>query len=44
MPALYLDSSAIVKLVAAEAESPALFDFVQQYEERLSSVLASKTV
>jgi predicted nucleic acid-binding protein len=38
--ALYLDSSAIVKLVAAEAESPALFDFVRQYGERLSSVLA----
>jgi uncharacterized protein len=40
VPALYLDSSAIVKLVAAEAESLALFDFVQQYGERLSSVLA----
>lgn len=40
MPALYLDSSAIVKLVAAEAESLALFDFVRRYGERLSSVLA----
>jgi predicted nucleic acid-binding protein len=40
VPALYLDSSAIVKLVAAESESLALFDFVRQYEERVSSVLA----
>jgi uncharacterized protein len=40
VPALYLDSSAIVKLVAAEAESLALFDFVRRYGERLSSVLA----
>jgi uncharacterized protein len=40
VPALYLDSSAIVKLVAAEAESLALFGFVRRYEERLSSVLA----
>jgi len=40
VPALYLDSSAIVKLVAAEAESLALFDFIRQYAERLSSVLA----
>jgi predicted nucleic acid-binding protein len=40
VPALYLDSSAIVKLVAAEAESLALFGLVRRYEERLSSVLA----
>lgn len=40
MAALYLDSSAIVKLVTAETESLALFEFIQAYEERISSVLA----
>jgi len=37
---LYLDSSAIVKLVSAEMESLALFEFIQSYEERISSILA----
>ena len=40
MATLYLDSSAIVKLVSAELESFALFEFLQSYDERLSSVLA----
>lgn len=40
MSALYLDSSAIVKLVAAEAESVALFAFIQRHEEQVSSVLS----
>ena len=40
MATLYLDSSAIVKLVSAEMESLALFEFVQSYEERVSSILA----
>jgi predicted nucleic acid-binding protein len=40
MAALYLDSSAIVKLVSAEMESRALFAFLQPYEDRISSVLA----
>ena len=40
MSALYLDSSAIVKLVAPEAESTALLQFIEPYDERLSSVLA----
>jgi uncharacterized protein len=38
--ALYLDSSALVKLVAPEAESRALFDFIRRYNERVSSALA----
>ena len=40
MATLYLDSSAIVKLVSPEAESVALFEFIRSYDERLSSVLA----
>lgn len=40
MDALYLDSSAIVKLVAAEQESEALFAFLRDWRERVSSVLA----
>jgi predicted nucleic acid-binding protein len=40
MAALYLDSSAIVKLVAAEEESEALFAFLRGWDERISSVLA----
>lgn len=40
MAALYLDSSAILKLVTAEVESLALFEFLQPYAERISSVLA----
>ncbi|MCC6765602.1 MAG: type II toxin-antitoxin system VapC family toxin [Deltaproteobacteria bacterium] len=40
MPALYLDSSAIVKLVTPEVESPALLEFLHAFEERISSVLA----
>lgn len=40
MATLYLDSSAIVKLVSAEMESLALFEFIQSYEERISSILA----
>ena len=40
MAALYLDSSALVKLVAPESESRALFDFIGGYMERISSVLA----
>lgn len=40
MAVVYLDSSAIVKLVTAEAESPALFEFLGQFVERISSVLA----
>lgn len=39
MPGLYLDSSAVVKLVVAEPESPALFDFVAGQPERVSSAL-----
>ena len=40
MAAVYLDSSAIVKLVTAEVESLALFEFLRAYQERISSVLA----
>ncbi len=40
MAALYLDSSALVKLVAPEVESRALFDFIRRYAERVSSALA----
>jgi hypothetical protein len=40
MAALYLDSSAIVKLVTVEAESRALFEFLRPYGDRISSVLA----
>jgi predicted nucleic acid-binding protein len=37
---LYLDSSAIVKLVVRESESVALVRFLQDWPERVSSVLA----
>ena len=40
MPALYLDSSAIVKLVVAEPESSALRAFLKDYPVRASSLLA----
>ena len=40
-PALvYLDSSAIVKLVVAEPETPALMAFLARWPERVTSVLA----
>ena len=41
---LYLDSSAIVKLVLVEAESEALRDALAQYPERVSSALAAVEV
>lgn len=37
---LYLDSSAIVKLVVAEPESTALFALLEKWPERISSSLA----
>jgi hypothetical protein len=37
---LYLDSSALVKLVVAEAETPALLAFLARWPDRVSSVLA----
>lgn len=37
---LYLDSSAIVKLIAPEAQSAALFSFVGRWPQRVSSQLA----
>lgn len=37
---LYLDSSAIVKLVSREPETGALFRFLQNWPDRISSVLA----
>jgi len=37
---LYLDSSAIVKLVVAEPESAALFALLEKWPERISSALA----
>ena len=37
---LYLDSSAIVKLVVPEPESPALREFLASWPERVSSVVA----
>lgn len=37
---LYLDSSALVKLVVAEPETPALFEFVSDWPHRVSSALA----
>lgn len=37
---LYLDSSAIVKLVARERESAALFALAREWPERVSSLLA----
>ncbi|HEV7669147.1 MAG TPA: PIN domain-containing protein [Thermoanaerobaculia bacterium] len=42
--ALYLDSSALVKLVVREAESEALFDFLSAYPRRISSILATTEV
>jgi len=37
---LYLDSSALVKLVVAEPETPALIEFLAGWPHRVSSVLA----
>lgn len=37
---MYLDSSAIVKLVAREPESDALFEFAREWPDRVSSQLA----
>ena len=37
---LYLDSSALVKLVASEPESPALFTLLGQWSELVSSAVA----
>jgi predicted nucleic acid-binding protein len=37
---LYLDSSALVKLVVAEPETPALLEFLAGWPHRVSSVLA----
>lgn len=37
---VYLDSSAIVKLVVREPESPALFEWLETWSERISSGLA----
>lgn len=42
--ALYLDSSALVKLVVREAESQALFDFLVEFPRRISSILAATEV
>lgn len=41
---LYLDSSALVKLVVVEAESDALIDFLGSWPHRLSSALATVEV
>lgn len=40
MGLVYLDSSALVKLVARESESEALFAFLEPRSERVSSILA----
>jgi predicted nucleic acid-binding protein len=37
---LYLDSSALVKLVVAEPETPALLEFLAEWPDRVSSALA----
>ena len=37
---LYLDSSALVKLVVAEPETPALLQFLAEWPHRVSSALA----
>ena len=37
---LYLDSSALVKLVVAESETPALLEFLKGWPHRVSSALA----
>ena len=42
--ALYLDSSALVKLVVREAESDALFEFLSDFPRRISSILAATEV
>ncbi|HSK09539.1 MAG TPA: type II toxin-antitoxin system VapC family toxin [Vicinamibacterales bacterium] len=41
---VYLDSSAIVKLVAAERESGALLEALEEWPDRLSSALADVEV
>jgi predicted nucleic acid-binding protein len=41
---LYLDSSAIVKLVMRESETPAMMRLLQDWPDRVSSVLASVEV
>ena len=41
---LYLDSSAIVKLVVRESETGALFAFLEEWPERISSALAQVEV
>jgi predicted nucleic acid-binding protein len=38
--AIYLDSSALIKLVVPEAETGALLDFMRQWPDRVSSVIA----
>ena len=40
MSLVYLDSSALVKLVVAEPESPVLADFLRGWSERVSSSVA----
>jgi predicted nucleic acid-binding protein len=40
MPLVYLDSSALVKLVVAEPESAALMERLQAWPQRVSSALA----
>lgn len=40
MGLVYLDSSALVKLIARESESEALFTFLEPRPERVSSILA----
>jgi hypothetical protein len=41
---IYLDSSAIVKLIRRDPETRALFDFLRAWPERVSSVLSSVEV
>lgn len=41
---IYLDSSAIVKLIRREPETRALFEFLRAWPERVSSVLSSVEV
>lgn len=41
---LYLDSSALVKLVSLEAESAAILELLEQYPDRASSALAATEV
>ena len=41
---LYLDSSAVVKLVVAEPETPALLEFLAGWPHRVSSALAGVEV